>query len=111
MTLKYVPMPLYEDAAYFYRVSLEGRSYIFSAYYNERAEGWFFGLKTEDGVDVVVGERLVANYPILIDYALPNLTGYLFLEPIGKSIERYRTDPALLAKYFKLFYIYNDDQE
>ena len=110
MTLKYVPMPLYEDAAYFYRVSLEGRSYIFSAYYNERAGGWFFGLKTEDGVDVVVGERLVANYPILIDYALPNLTGYLFLEPIGKSIERYRTDPALLAKYFKLFYIYNDQE-
>ena len=110
MTLKYVPMPLYEDAAYFYRVSLEGRSYIFSAYYNERAEGWFFGLKTEDGIDVVVGERLVANYPILIDYALPNLTGYLFLEPIGKSIERYRTDPALLAKYFKLFYIYNDQE-
>lgn len=110
MTLKYVPMPLYEDVAYFYRVSLEGRSYIFSAYYNERSEGWFFGLKTEDGVDVVVGERLVANYPILIDYALPSLTGYLFLEPIGKSVERYRTDPALLAKYFKLFYIY-DDQE
>ena len=62
------------------------------------------------GVDVVVGERLVANYPILIDYALPNLTGYLFLEPIGKSIERYRTDPALLAKYFKLFYIYSDQE-
>ena len=110
MALKYIPMPLYEDAAYFYRVSLEGRSYIFSAHYNERAEGWFFGLKTEDGVDVVVGERLIANYPILMDYTLPNLTGYLFLEPIGKSIERYRTDPALLAKYFRLFYIYNDQE-
>lgn len=108
MALQYVPMPLYADPFYTYRISLEGNSYTFNVYYNERAEGWFFDLYEEAGTPVVLGERLVANYPILLDYALENLTGYMYLEPIGNSVERYRTDPFLLSKYFRLFYLYED---
>ena len=110
MTLQYVPMPLYEDAIYTYRVALESNSYTFNVYYNERAEGWFFDLLQEGGNPVVLGCRLVANYPILLDYSLPNLTGYFWLEPIGNSIERIRTDPFLLSKYFRLFYIFNSEE-
>jgi len=108
MTLQYVPMPLYEDTIYTYRVALESNSYTFNVYYNERAEGWFFDLLQEGGNPVVLGCRLVANYPTLLDYSLPNLTGYFWLEPIGNSIERIRTDPFLLSKYFRLFYLFDD---
>ena len=109
MTLQYVPMPLYEDAIYNYRIALEGNSYNFNVYYNERVEGWFFDLREEGGEAVVLGLRLVPNYPTLLDYALTNLSGYLWLEPIGNSIERIRTDPFLLSKYFRLFYIFNSE--
>ena len=108
MTLQYVPMPLYEDAIYTYRVALEGNSYTFNVYYNERLEGWLFDLREESGSAVVLGCRLVANYPMLLDYALTNLSGYMWLEPIGSSVERIRTDPFLLSKYFRLFYLYDD---
>lgn len=110
MTLQYVPMPLYEDASYTYRISLEGNSYVFNVYFNERLNGWFFELYEEGGVPVILGERLVANYPILLDYAFESLTGYIWLEPIGSSVERYRTDPFLLSKYFRCFYIFNDGE-
>jgi len=110
VTLQYVPIPLYEDAFYTYRISLESNSYTFNAYYNERMTGWCFDIYEEGGVPVVLGERLVALYPILLDYAFPNLTGYIWLEPIGKSVERYRTDPFLLSKYFRCFYIYDDGE-
>ena len=110
MTLQYVPMPLYEDPIYTYRISLESKSYTVNIYYNERMEGWLLDLYDDNGSAIVLGIRLVANYPMLTDYALPNLTGYLWLEPIGSSIERYRTDPFLLSKYFRLFYLYNDGE-
>ena len=64
---------------------------------------------SEGGEAVVLGLRLVPNYPTLLDYALPNLSGYMWLEPIGSSIERIRTDPFLLSKYFRLFYIFNSE--
>lgn len=110
MALQYVPMPLFSDASYTYDISLEGNSYSFDTYYNDRATGWFFNLSVKGGSALVQGERLVADYPILIDYSLPNLTGYLYLEAIGSSWEKYRTAPFELAKWFRLFYIYDDGE-
>lgn len=110
MTLQYVTLPLYEDASYFYNVALEGNSYVLSINYTERSEGWNLSLDTEAGVSVVAGVRLVANYPMLLETKLPNLSGYFYLEPIGASIERYRTDPFLLSKYFRLFYLFDDGE-
>lgn len=110
MTLQYIPMPLYSDPFYSYDVSLESNSYTFKTYYNERARGWFFNLSVKGGDDLVLGERLVAEYPILADYALENLSGFLFLEPVGASVEKYRTDPFELSKWFRLFYIYDDGE-
>ena len=110
MTLQYIPMPLFSDPSYTYDISIESNAYTIDVYYNERAEGWFFNLIIKGGNPLIYGERLVANYPILIDYALPNLTGYIFLEPIGDSVEKYRTAPFELSKWFRLFYIYDDGE-
>lgn len=110
MALRYVPLPLFSDADYSYDISLEGNLYTFRAYYNERAEGWFYALSEKGGVSLVLGERLVANYPILFDYVLSDLAGYLYLEPVGDSGEKYRTDPFELSKWFRLFYIYDDSE-
>ena len=109
MALMYIPMPLFSDSSYSYDISLEGNAYSFKAYYNERAEGWFFNLSEKDGNPLVLGERLVAEYPIMLEYALENLSGFLYLEPIGNSSEKYRTNPFELSKWFRLFYIYNSE--
>ncbi|MNC75146.1 hypothetical protein D3C75_1266310 [compost metagenome] len=59
---------------------------------------------------MVLGEALVALYPIIADYNIPELSGFLFLEPIGESLEKYRTDPFNLYKWFKLFYIWDSEE-
>lgn len=110
MTLRYVPLLLFSDASYSYDISLESNSYTFQAYYNERAEGWFYNLSEKGGNPLVLGERLVANYPMILEYALAELSGYLYLEPVGDSVEKYRTAPFELSKWFRLFYIYDDGE-
>lgn len=111
MALQYVKLPLFEDQDYEYQVSLQGNSYIFRAYYNTRQELWFWELKTEAGIYVIRGEALVPNYPIGIDYILPNLTGYLWMEPSQTlNTEKYKQYPELIAQYYNLYYIYDTEE-
>ncbi|MNQ49023.1 hypothetical protein D3C85_629140 [compost metagenome] len=107
MAVEYVVLPLSSDSDYEYQVSLEGNAYTFRIYYNNRCVQWFFDLTRDNGTAVVLGEALVALYPIMADYAIPELNGFLFLEPIGESLEKYRTDPFNLYKWFKLYYIFD----
>lgn len=107
MATEYVVMPLFDDEDYEYQIALEGNSYTFRAYYNSRTELWHFDLSTEDGTPVVLGEALVPNYPILWDYALFPLTGYIFLEPISdNNIEKYKSNPRALSSYYRMFWIW-----
>lgn len=105
----YTVMPLFNDWDYNYQISLEGNSYLVRIYYNERMQGWGFDLALEGGGNIVVGERLVPHYPLLADYVKPNLTGFLWLEPIGGSIEKFREEPQNLHKWFRLYYVFNDE--
>lgn len=109
MAVQYVSMPLYEDSDYEYQISLEGNAYTFRIYYNSRCTQWFFDLTRDNGESVVLGEALVPLYPILADYAIPDLSGFLFLEPIGESLEKYRTAPFELYKWYRLFYVYDSE--
>jgi len=63
--------PIYE-----YSVSLEGNSYIIEIVYNERSQLYFMSLYDADRNPIVLGAGLVPGYPIMYDYALPNLTGW-----------------------------------
>lgn len=110
MTIQYVSLPLYSDSDYQYSVSLEGNSYILRIYYTTRCKQWFFDLLRDDNTPVILGEALVPLYAIALDYALYPLTGFLFLEPIGTSLDKYRSDPENLNKWFRLFYIYDSEE-
>lgn len=109
MTEKYVVIPLFGDADYSYRISLQGNSYNFRLYYNERAGLWFFDLRLDDGTPVVLGEGFIPTYPIMLEYALFPLTGYFWLEPIGTiNTEKYKQFPFDLSQYYKAFYIFEE---
>lgn len=109
MTIQYIPLPLFSDSSYSYTIGLEGQNYKFQMLWNERAATWFFSIYLEDNTPLVLGERLVPNYPVLEQYPLTNLTGYLALIPKSDiNQEQYLSAPRQLDQYHSLYYVYND---
>ena len=104
--MNYLSLPLYPEQDYFYTVVLDDIACVFRLYYNQRVDGWFFDLREAGSTTYFVqGERLVALHPILLDYTSIPINGFLWLEPIGESIEKFRTDSFNLHKWFRLFFI------
>lgn len=104
--MNYVSLPLYPEQDYFYSVVLSDIACVFRLYYNQRVDGWFFDLREEASTEYFVqGERLVPLYPMLLDYTGIPLDGFLWLEPIGDSGEKFRTDSFNISKWFRLFFI------
>lgn len=109
MTTKFISMPLYSDASYSYIISLGTVSYIFQSYFNERANAWFFNLLLEDQTPLITGERLVPNYPLVHDYRLNGVDGFIFLYPKSKTNnENYLSNARNLSDDYFLFYVYED---
>lgn len=112
MALKYINLPLYPDTYYSYSIALEGNSYNLEFYYVERCESYFVSLFDENSNAIVLGERLVPNYPIFRDYALINLSGWIWMEEIAKIIsEPYKVYPDKIDQYYLMYYIYDDGVE
>lgn len=104
--MNYLNLPLYQEQDYFYSIVLDEVACVFRLYYNQRVDGWFFDIKEEGTSNYFIqGERLVALYPMLLDYTFLPMSGFLWLEPIGESVEKFRTDSYNIAKWFRLFYI------
>lgn len=101
----YIELPLYPDPDYVYFISLERVAYKLRFYYNERMEQWIVDLRYADNTPIVLGESVVEQYPMFADYAIEP-TGYLWLEPIGKSQNHTVSHPYEISKYYKLFYYY-----
>lgn len=98
-------------------VSLAGQLYITTFAYNETAEAWYMDLKQADGVSIVEGLRLVASYPMLLDYSLEQygINGALYLLPLapvlqGDSLPIIGDDVKSLATYYSLQYIYTSEE-
>ncbi len=108
MTIQYVSVPLDESSYYGLSISLEGNSYNLDFIYNERSELYHLSLFDSDNNPIVVGAGLVPSYPIFLDYALNNLTGYFWLVNKGAiNTEKYKEFPDKISEYYDLFYIYN----
>lgn len=106
----YVSVPLDDSSYYGLSISLEGNSYNLDFIYNERSKLYHISLYDADNNPIVVGAGLVPSYPIFLDYALNNLTGYFWLGSTSElSVERYKEFPDKISEYYKLFYIYNTE--
>lgn len=100
-----VHLPLFKDADYEYTVSLERVAYKLRFYYNERMEQWMVDLRYANNDPIILGEAVVPQFPMFRDY-LTELSGFFWLEPIGKSKNETISNPFELEKYYKLFYFY-----
>lgn len=107
MTTNYVSLPLFDDADYSYSIALEGNSYVLRYIYNERMQLYTFNLYDAENNPIVVGEALVPTYPIFIDYVIPNLTGWFYLqENAAITGEPYKEFPDKINEYYSFFYSY-----
>ncbi|PUB40056.1 hypothetical protein C8K58_11442 [Pseudomonas sp. GV047] len=107
-----IEMPLYSDTKYRYGISLEGKSYQFTFYWNERCSQWQVDLRQDDQTPLVLGYALVPQYPMMLDYTLEEygLTGYFLLLPINSTISNKITESSnIMSEFFSLFYVYNTD--
>lgn len=111
MTLVAVSLPLFDEPIYSYSVAFEGNSYNLRFGYNERASIYFVSLLDVDDNLLVGGIALTPNYPIFIDYALPLLSGFLWMEEISNTVfQPYKQFPDKLSQYYTLSYSYDDGE-
>lgn len=105
----YVSLNLFDEPFYEYAVALEGDSYVLQFLYNERTQLYGFSLLDAERNPIVLGEMLVPSYPIFVDYALENLTGYFYLQKKESLLsEPYKTYPDSLSQYYDFFYLWED---
>lgn len=103
-----ISLPLFEDYFYSYSISLDETStvYVIEIQYNDYAEQWFMSLFTEDQETLLAGIALVPEYPIALDYALGNITGFFWLLPIPEiPSDKYSEEPEALSQYFTFEYV------
>jgi len=106
----YVDLLLDDSPIYEYSVSLEGNSYIIEMIYNERSQLYFMSLYDADRNPIVLSAALVPGYPIMFDYALPNLTGFFLLIQKGTlESEPYKEFPDKLKQYYSLVYTFQSE--
>lgn len=111
MTTQLINLPLREISNYFFTVSLEGIAYEIWLYYNERMQQWIINLSDIQGNKIVMGEALVPEYPLFLDYITPDLSGCFFLIPIGESQNETISNPFEINKYYRLYYVWDDGEE
>ncbi len=112
MTTTTIELPLYNDPYFSYDIDLQGTNRKLTFRWNERASSWHFDIIHDTGEPVVLGVRMVKNYPMLIDYELTGfgLNGYFALVDAGEyKSGKLSTSPEALVQWYRLFYIYTTE--
>lgn len=110
MAITTIELPLYSEKRYRYSTNIEGQSWQLTFRWNQRAGQWHLDLHKEDQTPVLLGQALVSQYPMFLDYNLEDfgLTGYFLLIPINTSVATKLSDGySIMPQFFSLFYIYN----
>lgn len=103
---QYVDIPLMSYPYYELSISLEGRSYIIEFIYNERSQLYYMNFYDDNRSPIVLGQALIPEYPIFLDYPLSNLTGYFWLlNNSTLSSEPHKTYPEDVSRYYSFVYI------
>lgn len=73
-------------------VQLDGRAYQLRGQYNTRSDQWTLDILTRTGEPIILGKRLVLDFPLLGDETDPRLPpgGLYVVDPLGRS----RGDPC-----------------
>lgn len=106
----YVDIPIIDEPFYDLSISLEGNSYIIQFTYVERMNLYTMSLFDSDNNPIVQGIAVVPEYPIMLDYAIPDLSGYFLLTKKATLLsEPYKTYPDKLTEYYWMMYVQLED--
>ena len=112
MTTIVTQLPLSSDPAYRYAIALEGQARLLYFYWNARSMSWQLDIRNVDETPIILGVKLVANYPMLADYSLEgmNWRGILLLIPDNsEQVSRLSDEPGTMAQFYKLYHSYVKD--
>lgn len=112
MTQISTELPLYSDPFYEYRIALEDEARAITLRWQDRTSSWYLDVKQDDLTPIVLGIKIVPYYPILADYQLQGfgINGYFVLVDSGDFVtDKLDTSPEALAQYYRLFYIYEEE--
>lgn len=110
MAITTITLPLYSEKKYRYSTNIEGQSWQLTFRWNDRATQWHLDLHKEDQTPVLLGQSLVAQYPMFVDYVLEDfgLSGYFLLLPTNSSVANKLSDGhTIMPQFFSLQYVYN----
>ena len=108
MAIRTLKLPLFRQPVYNYNVRLGDASIKLRFAYNERVKQWQLDVSHSDGTPLVVGQAVVASYPMMLDYSLKGINGYFEFRPIGMAQNETISNPYEIWKYYELFYVYDD---
>lgn len=113
MAIRYVDIPLFDSYYYDMSISLEGVSYTIEMMYNSAMELYTISLYDENKNPIVLGEALVPNYPLFLDYHIQGMTGAFIMLPkeVVRDTEPYKKYPDKIHKYYDLVYVYDKKEE
>jgi hypothetical protein len=111
MTQVAIELPLYSDPSYQYSASIENQSRQFRFNWNDRTATWQMDLLNDDGTVVFTGQRLVAQYPMFVDYQMDSygLTGYFIL--LQKNENQLGSKNSVITDIpdrYTMYYVYNE---
>ena len=111
MAQVYTELPLYSDASYQYSAAVENQSRQFRFNWNDRTKSYQMDVINEDGTSVLLGMRLVPQYPMFVDYPLSkySMTGYFLLMPKNLNQAALKIERTSdVSERFTLFYIFEE---
>lgn len=113
MATQFVTIPLQELPYYEYSIGLEGKTYILTHRWNTREACFYFDIKTETGEPILVGLKLVPNYPIIYRNDLSDfgLAGFFYMAPINANETAVEITVVTDPFQYYFFGYYFDDGE
>ncbi len=111
MTQVAIELPLYSDPSYQYSASVENKSRLFRFKWNDRTTSWHMDVLNDDGTEILLGIKLVPQYPIVVDYQFDSygITGYFIL--MQKNAKQLGRDNSLITdipERYTLFYVFEE---
>lgn len=105
-------LPVFTDPDQVLKIPLNGTVYQIRYYYVQRVDNWFFDLRDEDEVAIVLGIKIVPNYRLLEQYVLDNFKGDFICADIENNPQKnQKVTEEKFGSIFRFYYFSEDALE
>jgi len=113
MATIFTRVPLFTEPSYQYSLALENQTRLLKFQWNTRSRSWHMDVRNEDQSIILLGQKIVPQFPMFVDYALQsfNMTGYFVLLPRNLN-QTNQTNREMndVPEKFALFYVFEQEE-